>query len=372
MTQQHATLLSRAETARAQSPVRGPEPVTVTAGEIGVTWRAAFGEFPMDVEVFEHKGKTYIAVAEDKAVTLLDDTGGLVRKLTTDDDVKVIHYWKERGWLVAGCHDFKVIPFDPVNGQRIACLDRGDGDVQLMPFRQFGSYGIDRICNTVPPKRIFLSVGPFMPRPGASTCQKTIGGGYVFLDAVDLNGDGREEVVGLANGLLNGLHVWDNQGAVLGDAAFGDGWASPMPTYKKEIDVFNMRGLSLADLDGNGRKEICVITSRGFLIVLTDRCEKVWARRLPSDPFCVQAVEAEEDTKGCVLVGCSDDAVYRINATGAFTGPSSVEGIPVRMARLGGAEVVVATSKGNITAYKSSNGLSAPAELRSSTRSRKM
>jgi outer membrane protein assembly factor BamB len=384
------------------------------------------------MEVFVHKGKTYVAVAGDRSVTLFDDKGGLVRELTTDDDVKVVHYWKERGWLVAGCHDFKVIPFDPAGGERpwvfesgemaplyhdtgqsgwycrppsgpainngiyalssgvflngesqlfvgtvctveivgsdgtlvhsaptragmvtaIARMDRGDGHVELMPARQFGSFGMDRIYNTDPPERVMRTVGAFNPRQGASTCQKTIGGGYVFLEAVDLDGDGKQEVVALANGLLNGLHIWDNEGQLLADAAFGDGWASPRPSYEKGLDPLNMRGLGLADLDGDGRKEICVATSRGFLIVLTDRCEKVWVRRLPSDPVCVEAVDAGAATPGGVLVGCGDGRLYRLDATGAFTGRAAVKGIPARMSRIGDDTVAIATTGGEVIAYR--------------------
>lgn len=433
MAAQHAALLAKAETDRGRAPVQAPVAVTVEAEQLSVAWRTAFGTFPMDLHVFEHKGRTYVAVAEGTTVTLFDDRGKLVRELRTDADVKVVHYWKENGWLVAGCHDFRVIPFDPITGARawvfeskemaplyqksgqsgwycrppfgpannngiyalnsgaflhaesqlfvgtiitleivdrngtlvhsaptragmvtgIARLDCGDGDVKLLPARQFGSFGMDRISNTNPPQRaVSQGVGLFAPRRGASTYQKTIGGGYVFLEAVDLDGDGKQEVVGLANGLLNGLHIWDSQGSILADAAFGDGWPSPLPTYNKETDLLNMRGLSIADLTGDGHKEICVVTSRGFLIALTDRCKKLWARRLPSDPLCVQAVDARGDTRGCVLVGCSNGAVYRLDATGAFTGQATVDGTPARMSRTGAATVLVASTRGELAAFE--------------------
>lgn len=123
-------------------------------------------------------------------------------------------------------------------------------------------------------------------------------------------GDGCQELVGLFNGTLNGIHVWDRAGEVLADAAFGPGAASPRPSWQKRVPTPNMRGLAIADLDGDGRKEVCMITARGFVIVLNHRCAKRWARALPSDPTAVAALGAEGEQLDRLVVACRAGAVY--------------------------------------------------------------
>jgi len=427
--QEYAALFSEARAQRVSAPVQEPEAIAVTAPQLKEDWRTTSGEFPSDMEVFRLAGRPRIAVAEDKAITVFDGDGKMLRKLATDDLVRVIHYWPETQLLVAGCYDFKAIAFDAATGERrwafeskeinpvlkrsgasgwycrgpienngihaldsgvflngesqlfvgtvstleivdrdgqllhstmtgagmvtgVARVEWGEGEIKLLPARQFGSFRMHRIGSSNPQtQELSQGVGPFAPRRGASTYEPTIGGGYVFLEADDLDGDGAEEVIGLYNGLLNGLHVWDNKGNVLADAAFGDGRGSPRPSYEKRIDDFNMRGLSAADLNGDGRKELCVITSRGFLIVLSDRCKKLWARRLPSDPFVVQAFAARNGAKGCIIVGCRDGSVYKVDPAGAFAAQAGVKGTPAKMARLDRARAVIATNAGELVAY---------------------
>ncbi|MBT5606432.1 MAG: hypothetical protein HOJ57_10860 [Lentisphaerae bacterium] len=228
----------------------------------------------------------------------------------------------------------------------VALLPGSDGEVKLFPAKLFGRFQLHHTSNGAPDKVIMFSVGAFAPRRGAATYASEYGNGYTDLEAIDVTGDGVEELVGLFNGTLNGLHVWGHEGSVLGDAAFGDGSASPMPSPEKRIEKLNMRGLSIADLNGDGSKEICVVTARGFLIVLTPRCDVVWTRRLPSEPLCLRAFPSAEGLPGCVAVGCRAGSLYTLDPQGAFTGHAEIAAAPVRMVQTDETTVAVATEKG--------------------------
>jgi len=251
------------------------------------------------------------------------------------------------------------------NGRLIKSMNAGPGvvtdvalvpydtdEIMLLPVRRFGRFMIYRTNSRTPDQATAFSVGEFCPRRGASTYGSEYGNGYAEIDVVDLNGDGRQEVVGLFNGILNGIHVWGHKGQVLADAAFGDGRASPKPSYKKEIPDVNMRGLSIVDLDGDGQRELCVITSRGFLIALNNKCERLWSQRMPSEPICIEAFGATGGHAGCVVVGCREGGIYKLDATGTISAQVEVKGNPVKTRRLSEGEAVFVTDQGEVMAWR--------------------
>ena len=113
-----------------------------------------------------------------------------------------------------------------------------------------------------------------------------------------------------------------------------------------------MRGMGIADLDGDGRRELCVITSRGFLIVLTNTCEKLWARRWPSEPLALAASAASEGRPGRVVVDCREGGVFALDSSGAFAGQQRGEGAVVEMARLDDTRAVTADEQDRLSAWQ--------------------
>jgi len=428
-TRKCADLFAKAQDERAKAPVIEPEQVVVSAPALPIAWRAPCGDFPYEMKVFEHDGKTFIAVATDKAILLFDPDGKPVRRLTADAPVKVIHYWPEAKVLAGGCHDFRVIAFDVDTGDRkwafesieinpvlkkagatgwfdrsplenrgiyslssgvfldgdsqlfvgtastVEALDRngrlvksmnagpgvvtdvamvpyGTDEIMLLPVRRFGRFMIYRTGSRTPDQATAFSVGEFCPRRGASTYGSEYGNGYAEIETVDLDGGGRQEVVGLFNGILNGIHVWDHKGQVLADAAFGAGRASPKPSYDKEIPDVNMRGLSIVDLDNDGKNELCIITSRGFLIALNNKCERLWSQRMPSEPICIETFDAIDDHNACIVVGCRQGGIYKLNGIGKFTAHEKVKGCPVKASRLSDTEALIAISEEQVIAWR--------------------
>jgi len=422
-----AAVFAEAQSARRQAPVIGDEPVKVTAPVCKPAWQTQVGDFPFDMKSFQSGGKPFVAVAAGRNVLVLDDAGAVRQELQADDLVKVVHYWPETGLLAAGCHDFRVIAFDPATGRRrwvfqstdinpvmkkagasgwydrnpagnrgihalnsgvfldgksqllvgtastvealdaegkllqsmnagpgvvtsIALLDCPEGEVRLFPARLLGRFFFQQTSSRDPEKSFGVMVGPFAPWRRSSAYSTLIGSGYADVQAMDLDGDGRQELVGLFNGLLNGVHVWDGDGKVAGTAALGDGPRSPLPSWDKEIPTLTARGLAIADLDGDGRKELCVITSRGFVIALTGKCEKLWARRLPCEPLSIVAVDASGRGEGLVAVGLRDGTICQLDAKGRFTAKAQLQGSVLKAVALSESRIAVATSQGQAVA----------------------
>jgi hypothetical protein len=234
----------------------------------------------------------------------------------------------------------------------ITLLDCGEGEVRLFPARLFGHFRLQHTSSRTPDQSAGLNVGPFAPRLGSSTHVSNIGNGYAAIKAVDLDSDGQQELVGLFNGTLNGIHVWDRAGHVRADAAFGPGAASPRPSWQNRVQTPNMRGLAIADLDGDGKREIAIITARGFVIVLNHRCEKLWARALPSDPTAIAALAAESGRPGRLVVACRTGSVYVQDAVGKILNQGKVDGLPTRLVLLNDVQIALTTTDGQLAAYR--------------------
>lgn len=171
----------------------------------------------------------------------------------------------------------------------IALLDCG-GEVRLFPARLFGNSQLQHTSSQSPDKSSRMFVGPFTPRQGASTHVANTGNGYFAVET--------------------------------------------------------------ADLDGDGKKELAVITARRFAILLNHRCEKLWARPLPSDPTAVVTLAAEAGQPGRLVVSCRDGDMYVLDAAGKFLAQGKADGIPTKMERLSSTEVVISTAEGAALAYR--------------------
>ena len=156
---------------------------------------------------------------------------------------------------------------------------------------------------------------------------------HIFYD--DLDGNGEKEIVSEINGTWNRVTVWAADGTPLYNVHLGPG--EPIPTQ-------NVRDLDIADLDGNGKKEILVATSGGLVIALDHRCRKIWARRLPSPPAAVKGIE---QGTSCVVVGCEDGTLVVLDGQGEVIRMDRATGRPTCIERLDEG-VVLATNEGEV------------------------
>ena len=159
---------------------------------------------------------------------------------------------------------------------------------------------------------------------------------HIFYE--DLDGDGKREVASEVNGTWNRVSVWAEDGTPLYNAHFGPG---------QRIPTDNMRDLDIADLDGDGRKEIVAAISSGLVVALDCRCKKVWARRMPSPPTVLACVRTDGGTR--VVVGCEDGSLIVLDGKGETVGAGQVDGRPTCILVVD-ETVVVATDRGEVKA----------------------
>ena len=164
---------------------------------------------------------------------------------------------------------------------------------------------------------------------------------HIFV--ADLYGDGKQEVVSEINGAWNRITVWNLEGdQALYNAQFGPG--DPIPTR-------NMRDVDLVDLNGDGRPEIVTATSGGLVVALDGKCRKLWSTRLQSPATCLAAVAGPQPTlvvgcgDGSVL---QLDAAGKIQRQGKLDSAAAKIKL-VQMAH--GPQVVLGSAKGQVAVF---------------------
>ena len=230
-------------------------------------------------------------------------------------------------------------------GHLFAFVDGPEGSTNLLIAREPTDSERLAIVNSRTPDRVsswgFTSVPSGHVYVG-SWAQMTRD--HIFY--VDMDGDGKREVVSEINGVWNRVTVWDGVGNALFNANFGPG---------NSIPARNIRDLDVADLDGDGRQEILVALSSGLVVALNHRCEKLWSARMPSPPTVLAAFGAEDGTPGSIFVGCENGSARVLDATGRAQMQGNADGRPLSIlkAGAGGEQVVtVGTSKGQVARFQ--------------------
>jgi len=257
------------------------------------------------------QGKTQLFVGSACTLEILDEAGKLVKRLPV--------FWGT-GSL------FRILPGP--DGSRNLAVGRSITDgahLRIVNSKTLSVVGSG--FHTVPPGVTYVGGWASMNR------------WHLFHE--DLDGDGTREVVSEINGTWNRVTVWKEDGTALYDASFGPGASIPAK---------NMRDLDVADLDGDGKKEILAAISGGLVVALDHQCRKVWSRRLPSPPAVMVAVGREPR----IVVGCDDGSVVILDGKGTPVQSGRVTGTPVKIGLLqtpAGPAAVLATAKGSVTAF---------------------
>ena len=376
---------------------------------LSTVFAADVGGAVVDLVIVSSEEGARICAAEGNRIHVLASDGALLRTLSTDGPIRVLHEWREYGLLLAGCTDEKVIAFD---------LDTGDrrwvfvSEMDPAVFRAAKDYwfksapGHEGIHG--------LHTGVFLD--GKS---QAFVGSACTLEMLDENGglvrrlpvfwgpgsrfaliDGPEESINLliarqptdshALAVVNNRTLdptprsfrdvppghtniggWAcmSRKHIFYDDIDGDGrkevvseingtwnrvsvWAedgTPLHSISfgpgPSIPAENIRDLDLVDLDGDGKKEILAATSGGYVVALDHRCEKVWSRRLLSPPVVMQCVDVGGTPQ--IVVGCEDGALVVLDAQGEPLQVGRVAGRPACI-ECSDEGVVVATSEGEV------------------------
>ncbi|NSW56073.1 MAG: VCBS repeat-containing protein [Armatimonadetes bacterium] len=230
-------------------------------------------------------------------------------------------------------------------GHLFAFVDGPEGSTNLLIAREPTDSERLAIVNSRTPDRVsgwgFTSVPAGHVYVG-SWAQMTRD--HIFY--VDMDGDGKREVVSEINGVWNRVTIWDGAGNALFNANFGPG---------NSIPARNIRDLDVADLDGDGKQEILVALSSGLVVALNHRCEKLWSTRSPSPPTVLAAFGASDGVPGTIFVGCENGSTRVLDAAGSAQMQGKVDGRPVSILKAGAGReraVTVGTSKGQVARFQ--------------------
>ncbi|MBN1670063.1 MAG: hypothetical protein JXR37_03475 [Kiritimatiellae bacterium] len=408
-------LLAEGRRARAGAQAAaGPAPAPQVPA-LRTAFSATLGGRITDLVTIPASGGPLLAAAEGQSVHLLGCDGKERATFATDGRIRMLRWWHEYDLLLAGCADEQVIAFDRAGKRRwvftsvmdpevfraakqywfksapghegihglytgvfldgksqafvgsactleildehgqlikrmpqfwgdpstFAIIDGPDGSLNLLAARKTnGNHGVRVINNRKlnPGWKGFDSVPKGHSYVGGWS---SLNRHHLFYE--DLDGDGVKEVVSEINGTWNRVTVWTAGGKALYDASFGPG---------RKIQARNMRDLDIADLDGDGKKEILAATSSGLLVALDGQCRKRWAIRLPAAPEVIKCVTPPGSRYPWIVVGCEDGRVLTLDASGAVIRRNTVEGSPTCIAAVNspaaGPGVLLATHKGNV------------------------
>ncbi len=159
------------------------------------------------------------------------------------------------------------------------------------------------------------------------------------LLSVDLEGDGKQEIVSEVNGTWNRVTVWSATGEPLASANFGPGPSAPART---------VRAVVVSDLNGDGKQEIAVGLADGLVLVLDSRCRRLWAKRLPSAPETMVALSGPAR----LLVASENGGVTVLNGNGETVATGALTGRPVWSGKLADGTVLVAGDRGELKAFR--------------------
>ncbi len=354
-------LLAQGQSLRDETLAAAGRPVKLTAREWTASMGAQVGGRVADVVKIPSAQGAQLAVAEGNAVHLLNCEGKESLRLQTDGRIHVLRWWNEAKLLLAGCADERVVAFDASGRRRWAFTSQMDPAVyeaaktywfKSAPGHE-GIHGLysgtfdqgksrcfvgsactleilDETGKLVKRTPIFWGPGrKFLLVPGRdnstnllisrwpngndtlaivnSHTMGSVGRGYDGMPAghsyvggwtaqnrtalfhEDLDADGKREIVTAINGTWNRVTVYSEQGQPLYNAQFGPG-ASNAPRAQ-------MRDLDVADLNGDGKKELIVGHSEGLIVALSGHCERIWSVGLPSPPvsFAVSRRTAPSD-----------------------------------------------------------------------------
>jgi hypothetical protein len=354
-----------------------------------------------------------ICAAEGQTVHLLDMQGQELRRLEADGKIRMVRWWPEHELLLVGCVNEHVIAFtldgqqkwvftsemDPAvfraaktywfksapghegihglytgvfldgksqcfvgsactleiidgNGKLLhrmpifwgpvsdfAIIDGPNGSLNLVCSQRWNGTNQAAIVNNQtldPNPRSFYTVPQGCTPVGGWSAQNRL---HIFYE--DLDGDGTKEVISETNGTWNRVTVWDVNGTALHDASFGPG---------DSIPATNMRGLDIADLNGDGKQEIVAATWLGLIVTLDNHCEKLSATKLPSPPTVLKIVRATDGALW-IVAGCEDGTIAALDAAGQIIRLGAVDDAPTRITAEG-STVVLATNKGDVKGFR--------------------
>jgi hypothetical protein len=360
-------------------------------------------------------GGDRLYAASAREITGLDRSGAVVGKMSTQGDIRALHWWPEAGLLLAGCADEKVLAFRPdgtIAWTFVSEMDRAVWEAAKQYWFKSASpgiYGLDTGAFLEGGTQCFVGSACTLEILAANgTLSKRLpvfwGPGWRF--AIRQNRDAsRDLLIAQQPTDSHTLAIVNNKTLAVTGAGFGSvpaghtevtGWATMsrdhivlkdldgdgQPEVVSEINGFwnritvwgldgqarynaqigpgksipyrNVRDLAVEDLDGDGRCEIAVALDSGLLTVLDCTLQRRWSKAMPTPPNCLRALPAGTPGAGVLYVACDGGQVLLFDALGKVLAEAVVRGRPVaECAWSTGAQAGIAlgTAAGQVIAY---------------------
>ena len=386
------SLLAAGRKQRAQALAAAKQTVQPTAAELATALAGSVGGKVVEMITIPSAGGTQLAVVEGSTIHLLTSQGEEIRKLQTDANIRVLHWWAEHDLLLAGCVDEKLIAFDGQGRRKWVFTSEMDPAVyeaaktywfKSAPGHQ-GVHGLHTGAFDDGKNRCFVGSActlEILDEIGKLVKRTPVfwGPGRMFA-LVAGPGDTRNLLISRwPNGVDHLAIVNSKSMAVTGNAyngvpskhAYVGGWTAQNRTRlfhedldgdgKKElattingtwnrVTVYSeegapqynaqfgpgasnapraqMRDMDLADLNADGKKEMLVGTSEGLVVALSNECQKVWSTRMPSPPMSIKSVTPRGTKLPWIVVGCDDGTVAALDGQGQIIRLGKVTGRP--------------------------------------------
>ena len=410
---------SEGEKLRAEAVASAAGPAPLAVPELPAAMTAQVGGKIADVVEVPSVSGPRLAVAQGNTIHLLAVDGQEIETWQTDGKIRVLRWWDEHSLLLAGCVDEKVVAFatggqrrwvftsemDPAvyeaaktywfktapGHEGIHGLHTGDFDggknrcfvgsactleildehgklVKRMPIFWGPGRMFQFVAGPADSRNILISRWPngtdtlaivnsrSLAEAGRGYYGVPSGHAYVggwsaqnrtALRCEDLDGDGKREVATAVNGTWNRVTVYSEDGQPLANAQFGPG-SSDAPRAQ-------MRDMDLADLDGDGKKEIVVGISEGLVVALSHDCRKLWSTRLPSPPASLQCAAASGGKAPRIVVGCDNGTVAVLDGQGSVKQAGKMAGRPMHrqvVQTQAGPLMILASDQGEVKGFR--------------------
>ena len=407
-------VVMRARKSRGVSLSKSSRSEPETVPEMTTVFKSEIGGPPAESIIIPSKEGEILCTATGNTITLFDSDGKIIRNLTATGDVRVLNWWNDYKLLLAGCSNEEVIAFDEQGNQKWTFTSLMDpavyeaGKPYWFKSRDPGIYGLHsgefdngksrafvgsactleildengQLVKRTPvfwgPGRQFLIVkaadgsknlliGRW--RNGYNTLSvvnskemkeidrayNDVPEGHTFIDGwtsmsrydnylTDLEGDGKREIVSALNGTWNRVTIYTEDGKPVYNAQFGPGTKGART---------NLRMMDVGDLEGDGKQEIVVGLSSGFINVLDNHAEKKWARLLKDVPTVVKIVKDTGST--WIIAGCENGSVFAIGPDGNILKASKISGRPIDLQIINSSKgkiAVITTEAGEINGFR--------------------
>jgi hypothetical protein len=269
-------------------------------------------------------GKSQLFVGSACTLEIVDENGKLIKRLP--------QYW-------GPVHKFKIMPkpdgsLDLLMARRLTDLP----NLGVVNNRKVATdYNVHAAYNYASPENYRFTGVPAGYTPVNGWADQT----RFHIFHLDVDGDGKKEIVSEVTGAWNRITVWDENAKPKYTAYFGPG-----------ENVFNgngasvrfpkppIRDMDIADVNGDGKPEILVALSNGLVVALDGQCRKLWSTDLKTTPSVIKIVGRN------IVTGCEQGDVIVLDNKGQVTQRGTTGGNVTVIDRIDDETVLVGAAGG--------------------------